>query len=232
MKRIIWGSMTLLGILVHSIGLSQTLSIGAGGGSVFVLKSSYYTDPIGYPGIHYVNGVQSMYAGQNLGTAFQLAAIAELRFAEFPATVSVGVDYAFLRGHGNTVSFYPAPSTQSYPVKATTKVDLLSFSFGTTLHLIKGPISPFLVMNVQLNHFSESSVRLDEPGWWSEAKTLDSYNRLGLGIGSGVDFSLLPGTTTRVTTVYNIYNVSGRNTGEAQMKSIGITAFVLYDFSL
>lgn len=231
MNRIKWGWVAL-GILVPSIGLSQTLSIGAGGGSVFVLKSSYYTDPLGYPGIYYVNGVRSMFGGQDLGAAFQLATIAEVRFTEFPATISVGVEYAFLRGHGNTVRFYPLPSTESYPVEATTKVDLLSFSFGTTVHLINGTISPFLVLNVQLNHFGETSVRLDEPGWWSEVKTLDSYNRLGLGIGPGVDFSLLPGTTTRVTTVYNIYNVSGRNTGEAQMKSIGIKAVVLYRFSL
>jgi hypothetical protein len=221
----------ILVMIVPVISQSQTLSVGLGPGFLSVQKSSFYTDPLGNPGIWPVNGVWSEFRGLGFGNEFQLAGVVQLRFAEFPATLTFSTCYAFLRGHGNTFVYSPSQAF-TYPSESTTKMDLFSVCLGTDIYFLQGQMSPFLDISIQLNRFGESSSRFDYSGYWSENKNFPAYTRFGLGIGPGIDFNLGQGITTRLTSLYNIYSIAGRNSGEVEMRSITINALVLYDIPL
>jgi len=111
--RKLWRGWIIFGVFIPVMGFSQTISLGLGGGFLAVLGHSFYTDPVGTPGVYVANGVASEFLGLGLRNEFQIAGILDLRLPNLPAAITISVDYTFFRGHGNTLVYENLPTAQT-----------------------------------------------------------------------------------------------------------------------
>ncbi len=126
--------------------------------------------------------------------------------------------------------FHYTPMSGEYvvgPASVETSSSIMTISVGGEWSLIPGPLSPYLGVDLQMNNFGETKVITKTPGSTNEIKA-DGESRMGLGLGAGIEFTLLPSFDLDVAVKYNLLNLVGKEDGEESVNTITLTVNVLF----
>lgn len=105
--------------------------------------------------------------------------------------------------------------------------NLLTIGIGGEMSLLPGPVSPYLALDILFNSFGETDVTANDFDLTSEQS--DGVSRQGLGIGAGVEFTLLPAFDIDLSVKYNFNNLIGKEDGEDNFNTLQVTANILFD---
>ncbi len=105
--------------------------------------------------------------------------------------------------------------------------NLLSIGIGGEMSLLPGPVSPYLALDILFNSFGDTKVTSDDFNFQNNVG--DGVSRQGLGLGAGVEFTLLPAFDVDLSLKYNFNNLIGKEDGEDNFNTLQITANVLFD---
>jgi len=94
---------------------------------------------------------------------------------------------------------------------------LLTTAAGGQFEIIPGPLTPHLDFDLLYTSFDY------------DIKDAESTNRIGVGLGAGIDLKLLPMFDLEIGLKYNMHNLIGKEDGEGSMNTVTFTASVLFD---
>jgi len=179
---------------------AQGLKFGIGGGLSLVQSPKAWTEDIN-------NG------GAGFKTAFNIAGKVKLKLPLIPLTPTGMVQYSFFNGsYSNALGEYK------------TSMNVLTLAAGGEFSFLPGPLSPYAGLDIMYNNFMEGKVTF--PGGSSVFST--SASRVGLGIGVGVEFNLIPMINFDLSAKYKIMNLVGKETGEESVGILDINLFVFF----
>jgi opacity protein-like surface antigen len=98
--------------------------------------------------------------------------------------------------------------------------NILSIGVGAEYALIPGPIAPYLALDVLSNSLGELEVNGN--------KQADGVSRVGISVGGGLDFKLLPKIDVDASVKYNIFNLIGKEGDEDNISSINLNVAILF----
>ncbi len=173
---------------------AQSIDLGIGGGLTLVESPSSYIDRYGFSSEYHI-GIKG-----------------KLNFPLLPITPYGYIDYHFFRGTANETIILPGPGVPSFK-DLDTKQDLLSVGIGVELPLVHGPISPYLGLDFEYNHFGDLKFG---------PLNLSGNSRSGIGVGAGVMFKLLPFVNIDTGLKYQMLNLFGKSDVEDAIGTIGI----------
>ncbi|MCF8242138.1 MAG: outer membrane beta-barrel protein [Melioribacteraceae bacterium] len=104
---------------------------------------------------------------------------------------------------------------------------MVTVGFGAEYSIIPGPLSPYLALDYFYTSIGELTYKQTYPGGSNENVT-DSFSRTGMGIGAGVEFTLLPTFDIDISAKYNLNNLTGKDDGEESLNTIAIQASLLF----
>jgi hypothetical protein len=157
--------------------------------------------------------ISSSNSGLNYNAGYHISAKAKLDIPLFPITPVVSIQYYMLSGH------YSFPS---YTGSTTQKI--FSAGIGAEYHLLPGPISPYLAVDLGFNNIGEVKYEpaLPIPNPYS------SMSRTGLDIGGGVELKIPFLITFDVSAKYNMLNLWGKQSGEGAISAFNLNLSVLF----
>jgi opacity protein-like surface antigen len=126
-----------------------------------------------------------------------------------PITPIGFVEYHFFRGSEST------PTGNS-----DTKQNILSIGVGGEYSIIPGPLSPYLGVDIEFNNLGDLTT--------SGSQTSSGVSRMGLGVGAGVMFKLLPVINLDLTLKYQMLNLFGKIGGEDTIGLINLNAAIFF----
>lgn len=130
-----------------------------------------------------------------------------------------------INGHFHYTPFSSEATIGAASIENT--MSLMTVSVGGEWALIPGPLSPYLGLDLQMNSIGEFKTVVKTPGGTNEFKS-DGESRWGLGIGAGVEFTLIPKFDLDVAVKYNLLNLVGKESGEESINTITLTVNVLF----
>ncbi|HEX2982978.1 MAG TPA: outer membrane beta-barrel protein [Ignavibacteriales bacterium] len=186
------------------IGISQSqaqsFKIGVGGGLTLVQSPDYFDD-------------------YDMSTGYHFGAKAKLGLPLLPIKITGQIYYNTFSG---SVEEYEGPDLVNVDYSSS----MLIVGAGVEYSLIPGPISPYLGADLFLTSFGDL-----------EAETLgqtftrnSAESRVGLGLGAGLDFKLLPMFDIDIAAKYNFYNLMGQEDEEEAFNAVSLTANFMIGF--
>jgi opacity protein-like surface antigen len=203
-----------LGILVLvscSTVSSQTLKLGIGGGASVIQSPDYFTTDISQ-------------AGLGFGTSYSIGGKAKLSLPAVPAILVGQVSYLFMSGNGTFNNRLYVPQTQG---DIQTKTHMLSIGVGVEWVVLPGPVAPYLGADFLLSSVGELSYKVENSSGMNEYLS-GGGTRYGIGLGAGAQFSVTPSIDLDIGGKYNLNSLFGKDTGESNFNTVGITATVLF----
>lgn len=211
MKHIIL--LSLMFILAASQLGAQNAQLGAGGGLTYILASSAYTDEIDTLGSSF--GFKSNY---------HLALKARFTLPGQPLRLSGSLVYTSFSGTRENFVF---PDLVAADLETSLKVYSLVLGAEYLLMPAASPAVPYLGADLLISSFGDRSftiVRSDR----SVERSIGGGARYGLGLGGGIDFTILPQIDLDASLKLNMMNLLGRDEGEKFMSSVNLSIMILY----
>jgi hypothetical protein len=137
--------------------------------------------------------------GAGFSSEYHFGIKAKLSLPLVPVTPVAFLNYHLLSGEG-----------ESAIGNVESKQNILTVGVGVNYNLIPGPLSPYAALDLQYNSFGDYEIG---------SQTFAGNSRVGLGVGAGVDFTLLPMLDFDVSAKYNMLNLFGK---EGEEETIGI----------
>ncbi len=103
---------------------------------------------------------------------------------------------------------------------------IVTVGFGGEWSLVPGPISPYLALDILYNRFGEKTQKNTTNN--TEMKD-DGVSRSGVGIGGGIDVTILPKIDLDLSARYNLNNLVGKEDGEENINSLSVTLNVFFN---
>jgi opacity protein-like surface antigen len=163
-------------------------------------------------GVTMVQGYE-VFDEADMSTGYHFGAKAKLGLPLLPIKFTGQVYYNTFSGSQDLGFGYSADYSSS----------LLILGAGAEYSLIPGPISPYLGADVFLSSFGKFKV--ESPIINGED---DGYSRMGLGLGAGLDFKLLPMFDIDAAVKYNMYNLVGKEDGEEDFNAVTVTVNFMF----
>lgn len=182
---------------------AQSLKIGIGGGPAFIQSS-------GIPSSEDIDNNIDFKNGYQIGGRVKIGFLV-------PFNLIGQVNYYKLKGSGTTTI-----DALMSPVQGDYNTTLLTIVVGGQYELIPGPIAPHLDLDLMMTSFGETEISTQISNW-RELK-VEGKDRIGLGIGAGVDISVL-----EVGIKYNMHNFFGKEDGEEALNTVTLTAALYFD---
>lgn len=202
----------ILLVLTCSTGLSQSLTLGVGGGTAIVQNTD---------GKSYTRDISQ--GGLGLGLSYSFGAMANLSFPKSPFSLVGRISYVSMSGSGFV-------STPGIYITGTgtveTNVHLLSVGLGTEWTMLRGPVAPYLGANLLLSSFGKTSYKFINLAGTTEYLTGGGALG-GIGFEVGAQLSLLPTLRLDVTGNYNFNSLLG-TIQMSDFRTLGITADFLF----
>jgi opacity protein-like surface antigen len=146
--------------------------------------------------------------GLGFGAEYHFGVKAKLSLPMVPIIPIGYINYHLLASEGESFTG-PKDITQN----------LLTVGLGIEYSFLTGPLSPYAGLDLQFNSFGDlEGLTNPIPG---EART-------GLGIGAGLEFSLVPSLNVDVNAKYNMLNLMGKEEGEESLSTVTLTAILLF----
>ncbi len=109
----------------------------------------------------------------------------------------------------------------------TLEANLLTIGFGGELNLIPGPINLYLAADILINSFGE--ITLKAPALSSkELRLSDGLERYGVGLGAGINLSIIPSFDIDASVKYNLNNILNKEDNEENFNSINVGISLLF----
>lgn len=182
---------------LSNTGYSQSLKLGFGGGLTIIQSPDGFTN--------------SIPDGAGFDSEYHIGLKVKIDLPIIPITPYGFIQYHFLRGEGST----PLGTVE-------TNQNIFSLGAGGELELVPGPINPFLLLDLSYNNFGDF-----EASGGSLSISSGGNSRVGLGIGAGVAFTLLP-IDLELSAKYNFFNLVGKEDGEETISAFVINASVFF----
>jgi len=200
----------LMVLLLSPHAFSQGIELGMEAGTALVEPSSWYTGDVNHGGYGFNNlyslGLKARFAGPEEWNAF--TARATVLFTKRSGVLD------------------PGPPAETN----ITKFLMVSFAFGYEATLSRGPVAPYVGVNLLLNAFGTAKSRVSSP-YSTEVSNANGVNA-GLGVTTGVRFRLSPVTDLSVGLTFDMHNVIGtgflgRSVQAPALNTYGISVSVL-----
>ncbi|MFH0733809.1 MAG: outer membrane beta-barrel protein [bacterium] len=218
MKRIF----TVLIILLFgsTVMFSQSFKVGVGGGLTFITAPEIMTNDISNDGLGF-------------GAEYHFNAKAKFSLPVLPLAIIGEVYYTSLAGEEEyMLPVYYGGTLYNVNMKAETDASILTFGVGAQYSLIPGPISPYVSASILFNSISELKVKATASYQGvtnSEEETYgEKISRTGLGLGAGLNISILPVIDLDVSLRYNIVNMLGKEDGEDTISMVNANVTVFF----
>ena len=186
-------------ILSGTIAFAQGIKFGIGGG---------------------LSTISSSNNGLNYNAGYHISAKAKLEIPLFPITPVVSIQYYILNGSYS----YSNPILPNGSISGSTTQKIFSAMIGAEYHLIPGPISPYVVVDLGFNNIGE--VKFD-PAILNQFAS-PAISRTGLDIGGGVELAIPFLITFDVSAKYNMLNLWGKQGGEGSISAFNLNLSVLF----
>jgi hypothetical protein len=158
--------------------------------------------------------ISSSNGGLNYNAGYHISAKAKLDIPLFPITPVVSIQYYILNGSYNFPGF-----------TGSTSEKIFSAMIGAEYHLIPGPISPYLAIDLGFNNIGE--VKYD-PAILNQAFSSPAITRTGLDIGAGAEITIPFLITFDVSAKYNMLNLWGKQGGEGSISTFNLNLSILF----
>lgn len=186
-------------ILSGTISFAQGVKFGIGGG---------------------LSTISSSNNGLSYNAGYHISAKAKLDIPLFPITPIVSIQYYILNGSYS----YTNPLLPNGSITGSTSQKIFSAMIGAEYHLIPGPISPYLAVDLGFNNIGE--VKFD-PAILNQYAS-PAISRTGLDIGGGVELKIPFLITFDVSAKYNMLNLWGKQGGEGSVSTFNLNLSVLF----
>lgn len=198
--------MTSVMILSGSLQ-AQMLRIGPGGGLNMIKTPDYYTKE----------------APAGLGFSDELALGLKAKFSVplLPLRITGQAFYTKLKSESDANI-----AGKNYNIGYSSSI--FSLGVGAEMSLLPGPVSPYLGVDLLINSFGELKVDSGNEVVGQFSNSTDGFSRFGLGLGAGVEFTLLPKVDIDVSAKYNLNNMIGKESGEENINSLQISGTLLF----
>jgi hypothetical protein len=174
---------------------AQGINIGLSGGLHMIQSPDQFTKDISEGGLGF-------------GPGIQLGAKGKFSLPVIPLRVTSFVNYTMFSGDGTFNN-----------QKIETDFSIITVGFGGEWSLVPGPVSPYLAVDILYNRFGEVTMKNTTTNM--EQKN-DGVSRSGVGIGGGLEVSILPMLDVDVSAKYNLNNLVGKEDGEESVNSLSI----------
>lgn len=128
--------------------------------------------------------------GLGLGSELHIGGKAKLSLPVLPLKIVGSVYYTMLGSEDSGIEISGS---------------ILSLGVGGEWKLIPGPLAPYLALDINFNSFGEMETKVNSSTFKS-----DSFSRVGLGVGLGAEFTLLPKVDVDISAKYHFYNLLGK----------------------
>lgn len=91
---------------------------------------------------------------------------------------------------------------------------------------IPGPVNPYVAFDLFYSNFGELTSKVG-----SVENSVEGFSRTGIGIGAGVELTILPKIDLEASAKYNFNNLIGKVDGEDNINTINISASVLLNLN-
>jgi hypothetical protein len=186
-------------ILSGTISFAQGVKFGIGGG---------------------LSTISSSNNGLSYNAGYHISAKAKLDIPLFPITPVVSIQYYILNGSYS----YTNPLLPNGSITGSTSQKIFSAMIGAEYHLIPGPISPYLAVDLGFNNIGEVKFDPDILNQYASP----AISRTGLDIGGGVELKIPFLITFDVSAKYNMLNLWGKQGGEGSISTFNLNLSVLF----
>ncbi len=209
MKKIVYLSLLVLPLLFISFtAKAQSIKLGPGGGLTLVQSPEELTKDISED-------------GAGFGSEFHVGLKAKVSFPLLPLTLT-GQFYYHLMGASDNFSIASLGN-----VDAETDLKYWVIGVGGEWTLLPGPISPYIGFDFFNTSSGDFKISVSTPAG-SQEQTAEGDARWGIGVGAGVEFTLLPTIDVDVVAKYNFNNLLGKEDGEEAFNTITLSANFLF----
>jgi len=183
---------------------AQSFRIGPGGGATIILSPEELTTNLEDGGF-------------GLGTNFHYGAKVKLSFPLVPIRLAGQIYYT---------SFSSEASLATSKVEYTSS--MLTLGAGCELSLIPGPISPYGALDLLYTSNGESNLKTTIGSITDEDK-VSGESRYGVGLGIGLEVTLLPMLDIDASVKYQMNNLIGKEDGEENFNTLNISVNLLFE---
>lgn len=201
MKRTVTTIIAVFFIAALSIN-AQGLKLGATGGLNLLQSPDILTKDISE-------------GGAGFGSGYQFGVKGKFSLPIIPLKVIGFVSYSKFSNDGSL-------NNQS----RETDWSIVTVGFGGEWSLIPGPVSPYVALDILYNRFGEMTMKNTTAN--TETKN-EGVSRSGVGIGGGIDVTILPKIDLDLSARYNLNNLVGKEGGEENINSLSVTLNVFFN---
>jgi hypothetical protein len=139
--------------------------------------------------------------------------MAKINIPFSPVTPAAFLDYHILRGSGT----YNDTSVN-------TSLYILSFGAEAEYFLLPLPfVKPYILVDLSSNTFSQLELDIADNSYVQL-----SHTNIGGAVGIGTEIKFLPKIDFDISAKYNVYNLTGRLSGEEMVKALTINVVMLF----
>jgi opacity protein-like surface antigen len=186
-------------LLFSSVIFSQGFKFGVGGGLTMIQGPDVLTKDFSSGGIGF-------------GGEYHVGAKAKLSLPVIPLTPIAFLNYHIMSSSEEIVG-------QTF--EATSSI--LSIGAGAEWSLLPGPLSPYLALDVAMNSFGKTEVKTPIGTF-----TTTGESRVGINIGAGAEFTLLPAFDIDASLKYSVFNLIGKESGEETVSALVFNVSLLF----
>jgi hypothetical protein len=187
-------------ILISTVSFGQILQLGLGGGLTDITAPRIYNGSITDADYGFTNN-------------YHFTIMAKFNIPLSPVTPAAFLDYHILRGSGTFND-----------TSVSTSLSILSFGAEGQYFILPLPfIKPYLLVDLAYNSFSQLQLNIG-----SDSYIQLSHSNIGGAIGIGTEITFIPKLDFDVSAKYNVYNLTGRQSGEEMVKAVTLNIVMLF----
>jgi len=199
-KSITFSSLLIMLFTFATLSSAQIVQMGLGGGLTQVTTPKLYTDKVEN-------------TGYGFNDNFHFTILAKFNIPTSVVTPEAFLDYHILRGTG------------TYQDTAiSTSLSILSLGAEGEYYFLPLPnLKPYVLADLSYNSFSQLQLNIG-----SESFVQLSHSNIGGALGLGTVLSVLPKIDFDLSVKYNIYNLTGRQSGDEIVRAVTINIIMLF----
>ena len=199
-KSIIFICGIFIFILFSSVSFARLIQLGLGGGLTDITSPSIFKGSIAN-------------ADYGFSDNYHFTIMAKINIPFSPVTPAAFLDYHILRGSGT----YNDTSVN-------TSLYILSFGAEAEYFLLPLPfVKPYILVDLSSNTFSQLELDIADNSYVQL-----SHTNIGGAVGIGTEIKFLPKIDFDISAKYNVYNLTGRLSGEEMVKALTINVVMLF----
>lgn len=210
MRRIAYVVLCLTFVCSASV-YSQNVKFGIAGGTNYVLTPTSYRKAVDTAGVN-----------SGFDANFHLGVIAKSKMQYIPVRWTGTLMYNYFHGSKENVVISP---TQAIDLETSTSV--FTVGIGGEYLFLPGAVSPYASLDLNLNFIGDRSFERKTPSG-SVSRNTERGTRFGIGLGTGIDFTLAPEFDIGAGVKFNFLNLIGQTSDEGTFTTFDITLSLMY----